>query len=385
MSQPPLLALPDFTTPFTMETDACASGLGAVLMQKGKPLGFFSKSLGPKSSAQSIYEKEAMAILAALKKWRHYFLGNKLVIKTDQRSLKYMASQRLLEGIQHKMMLKLLEFDYTIEYKQGKDNTVADALSRQFQPISIAIPAWTVDITDSYATNNHCIKLLQELAIDKDSHPKFTLQAGVIRYKGRIYIGSSSNLRDRIFSSFHSSIFGGHSGNRVTHHRIKQLFYWPHLKQFIAGKVAECQICQISKIEKVQYPGLLDPLKIPKMKWTDISVDFMEGLSKSKGKDVILVVVDRLTKYTHFIPLSHPYTVKKVADIFMDNIIKLHGPPSSIVTNQDRIFTSKLWQEVFNAMQISLNFTSAYHPEFDGQTERVNQCVEQYFALHGFL
>lgn len=398
MSHPPLLALPDFTTPFTMETDACASGLGAVLMQQGKPLAFFSKSLGPRASAQSIYEKEAMAILEALKKWRHYFLGNKLIIKTDQRSLKYLASQRLLEGIQHKMMLKLLEFDYIIEYKQGKENTVADALSRQFQDetvlqiddyeqcsaISTAIPAWTVDITESYATDRNCIKLLQELAIDKDSHPKYTLQGGVIRYKGRIYIGSSSNLRDRIFSSFHSSIFGGHSGNRVTHHRIKQLFYWPLLKQFIAGKVAECPICQISKSEKVPYPGLLNPLQIPRMKWTDISMDFVEGLPKSKGKDVILVVVDRLTKFAHFIPLSHPYTVQKVADLFMENIIKLHGPPSSIVTDRDRIFTSKLWHEIFNAMQISLNFTSAYHPESDGQTERVNQCLEQYLRCMAF-
>jgi hypothetical protein len=101
-------------------------------MQKGKPLAFFSKSLGPKNSAQSIYEKEAMAILEALKKWRHYFLGNKLIIKTDQSSLKYLASQKLLEGIQHKLMLKLLEFDYVIEYKKGIENKVADALSRKY-------------------------------------------------------------------------------------------------------------------------------------------------------------------------------------------------------------------------------------------------------------
>jgi hypothetical protein len=133
MSTPPLLSLPDFSKAFTLETDACATGLGAVLMQQGKPLAFFSKSLGPHSNTQSIYEKEALAILQALKKWHHYFLGNQVVIKTDQRSLQYLGSQRLLEGIQHKLMLKLLEFDYTIEYKKGKENTVADALSRKYQ------------------------------------------------------------------------------------------------------------------------------------------------------------------------------------------------------------------------------------------------------------
>jgi hypothetical protein len=87
MSRPPLLSLPDFSQPFTLETDACASGLGAVLMQQGKPLAFFSKSLVPRTSAQSIYEKEALTIFEALKKWCHYFLGNKVIIKTDQRSL----------------------------------------------------------------------------------------------------------------------------------------------------------------------------------------------------------------------------------------------------------------------------------------------------------
>jgi hypothetical protein len=114
MANPPLLALPDFTLPFTLETDACATGIGAVLMQQGKPLAFYSKGLGTHNSTKSIYEKEAMAILLALKKWRHYFLGNKLIIKTDQSSLKYLASQKLLEGIQHKLMLKLLEFDFII-------------------------------------------------------------------------------------------------------------------------------------------------------------------------------------------------------------------------------------------------------------------------------
>ena len=119
MTTHPLLALPDFSEAFTLETDACHNGLGAVLMQHQRPLAFLSKCLGPRAQAQSIYEKEAMAILLALKQWRHYFLGNHVIIKTDQHSLKYLGSQRLLEGIQHKLMLKLLEFDYTIEYKKG--------------------------------------------------------------------------------------------------------------------------------------------------------------------------------------------------------------------------------------------------------------------------
>jgi hypothetical protein len=139
------------------------------------------------------------------KKWRHDFLGNKLIIRTDQRSLKYLASQKLLEGIQHKLMLKLLEFDYVIEYKKGIDNQVADALSRKYQQkeecvpadapkvnhaISVAVPYWVTKITASYTGDDTCVKLLQELTMDPTSHPKYSLQSLVLRYKGRIYIGT---------------------------------------------------------------------------------------------------------------------------------------------------------------------------------------------------
>jgi hypothetical protein len=281
MSTPPVLSLPNFLEPFTLETDACATGLGVVLMQQGRPLAFFSKSLGPKTRALSIYEKEALAIFEALKKWRHYFLGNKVLIKTDQRSLQYVGSQRLLEGIQHKLMLKLLEFDYEIQYKKGKENVAADALSRQFQQeendsstvsssstshcqaISVLVPTWLEDVTNSYQNDEKCLTLLQDLALCKDSHPKFTLQSGILRYQGRIYIGNTTDLRTKIFHAFHSSCFGGHSGHKVTLHKIQQVFYWPQQKQSIATMVAECPTCQISKTEKVKYPGLLSPLPIP--------------------------------------------------------------------------------------------------------------------------
>lgn len=142
-----VLALPDFSQPFVIEADACGVGIGVVLMQMGKPIAYISKPLGPKAAAQSVYEKEAMAILEALKRWRHYVLGGKLIFKTDQQSLKFMMSQRLVEGIQHKLLLKLMEFDYVIEYKSGKENLVADALSRspnlkeeQCLPMTVVVP-----------------------------------------------------------------------------------------------------------------------------------------------------------------------------------------------------------------------------------------------------
>jgi hypothetical protein len=149
--------------------------------------------------------------------------------------------------------------------------------------------------------------------------------------------------------------------------------------------VTECVVCQRAKEEHCQYPDLLAPLPIPTMAWTFISMDFVEGLPKSSSKDVILVVVDRLTKYSHFITLSHPYSVNTVAQLFVDNVFKLHGPPIAILTDRDRIFTSNLWQSMFKSMKISLHYCSTYHPQSDGQTERVNQCLENYLRCMAFL
>jgi hypothetical protein len=148
--------------------------------------------------------------------------------------------------------------------------------------------------------------------------------------------------------------------------------------------VRTCPVCQKNKAEHLPYPGLLEQLPVPDMAWTHISMDFVEGLPKSNDKDVILVVVDRFTKYAHFLSLSHPFTVQDVINLFIDNVFKLHGPPAVIVTDRDRIFTSNLWQALFKSMDIKLHLSSAYHPETDGQTERVNQCLENYLRCMCF-
>jgi hypothetical protein len=153
MSIAPVLALPDFSLPFTLETDASGFGIGAILMQSGRSIAYYSQALGPKASTQSTYHKEALAILQSLKKWRHYILGSHLIIKIDQQSLKFMMSHRLTKGIQHKLLMKLLEYNYSIEYKKGKENKVADALSRKDPSInatSSAIPAWISNVELSY-------------------------------------------------------------------------------------------------------------------------------------------------------------------------------------------------------------------------------------------
>ncbi|GKD31487.1 retrotransposable element Tf2 [Tanacetum coccineum] len=146
------------------------------------------------------------------------------------------------------------------------------------------------------------------------------------------------------------------------------------VKQF----VRDCEICQRYKPNLEAYPGLLQPLPIPTSIWTSISMDFIERLPKSQGKDVILVVVDILSKYSHFMALSHPYTVSQVAQLFLDNIYKLHGLPENIVSDRDKIFVSSFWKELFKLLQVQLNMSTAYHPQSDSQTKVVNRCLECY-------
>lgn len=391
MTNAPVLALLDFTKPFELEADACGHGIGAVLMQGGKPIAYLSKTLGPKVAAASTYDKEAMTILEALKKWKHYFASTSLIIRTDQQSLRYIQDQRLVEGIQHKLLIKLLGYNYSIEYKKGKDNKAADALSRMpnqsnVMAISVVQPMWVEEVHKTYAQDDYCLQLVAKLSLAPNSTPGFSLANGIIRHNGKILIGITGQMREQLLNSFHQSALGGHSGERATYQRLKLIFYWPRMKADVIDYVKKCPTCQKNKSENTPYPGLLQPLPVPQRAWTHISMDFVEGLPKSQGKDVILVVVDRLTKYAHFISLSHPYTAQTIVDLFLSNIFKLHGMPSVIVTDRDPIFTSTVWQSLFKTLKVQLHLSTAYHPQTDGQTERVNQCLENYLrcmCFHG--
>jgi hypothetical protein len=268
MTTAPILAMPNFGQPFVLEADASGHSIGAVLMQKGRPISFFSKAIGPKAAALSTYDKEALAIIESLKKWKHYFAATSLIIRTDQQSLKIIQEQKLTEGVQHKLLIKLLGYNYTVEYKKGKENTVADALSRVKYHLSAlfssaVLPAWIAEVVASYDTDERCKKLLTELAIDAAAHEHYTLNRGILRYKGKVVIGDNMELKKKLLSAFHTSEMGGHSGERATFHRLQLVFFWPGMRQQVMDFIKNCHVCQINKPEHTKYPGKLQPLPIP--------------------------------------------------------------------------------------------------------------------------
>ena len=144
--------------------------------------------------------------------------------------------------------------------------------------------------------------------------------------KKRIWLGNNKELQLQIMSALHASPAGGHSGFPVTYRRIKQLFAWPAMKSAVKSFVAQCSICQQAKPDRAKYPGLLQPLPVPSQAWQIISLDFIEGLPKSQGHSCVLVVVDKFTKYSHFIALSHPFTAASIARIFFLSHIQAARP-----------------------------------------------------------
>ena len=141
---------------------------------------------------------------------------------------------------------------------------------------------------------------------------------------------------------------------------------------------------QWCKHEQVPYPGLLQPLEIPSQAWEQISIDFVKGLPKYEGFDTILVVVDKMTKFSHFITLAHPFNATEVARKLMDSVFKLHGLPRTVVSNRDKIFTNQFWKTLFQGLGIGLWLSSAYHPETYEQTEWINQCLRDILKVFMF-
>jgi len=135
------------------------------------------------------------------------------------------------------------------------------------------------------------------------------------------------------------------------------------MERSIQQHIRACDTCNHNKYQSLSPGGLLQPLPVPSQVWGDLSMDFIEGLPRHQGLDTILVVVDRFTKYSHFIALANPFSAKDIVEIFIKEVVKLHGFPSSIVTDRDKIFMSTFWMELFKLSGTKLKFSTAYHPQ----------------------
>jgi hypothetical protein len=198
---------------------------------------------------------------------------------------------------------------------------------------------------------------------------------GLLLFKGKFFVPDASSMWPLLLASVHEE---GHEGIEKSLNRWRASFHSPLAASRIRDFVKGCSVCQRNKSEHLHPAGLLQPLPVPSGVWSDIAMDFVEGFPKVGGKSVILTVVDRFSKYAHFVPLSHPYTASSVAKAFFDHIARHHGIPCSIVSDRDPVFTSTFWTELFTRTGVKLQMSSAFHPQSDGQSEVTNRIILMY-------
>ncbi|VFQ95935.1 unnamed protein product [Cuscuta campestris] len=208
--------------------------------------------------------------------------------------------------------------------------------------------------------------------------PHISVHDGILYYDHRLYISPESPLCLQLLHEFHATPTAGHQGVDRTFRRLAAIFFWPGMCRAVRQFVASCTICQATKYSTQKPGGLLRPLPIPDRVWEAVSLDFVTGLPPSKGFTAVLVVVDRLSKYVHFGPLPTGFDAPRVALLFVDIVVKHHGFPRSLVSDRDLVFMSNFWKELLRLSGTSLKYSTAYHPQTDGQTESLNRHLEQY-------
>ncbi|HVX01002.1 MAG TPA: RNase H-like domain-containing protein, partial [Candidatus Babeliaceae bacterium] len=402
----PVLAQPDIEKPFDVYCDASGIGIGCVLMQEGRVIAYASRQLKRHEEHYPTHDLELAAVVHALKIWRHYLLGNTCHIYTDHKSLKYIFTQTDLNMRQRRWLELIKDYDLEVHYHPGKANVVADALSRKLQCNCLTVKSMDrtlcqdmeglnleiveqgvlADITVESTIRNQIIAAQKE---NKGIHHiKEKVKTGkpscfriddadVLWFKNRLVVPKILELRQQILDEAHLTRFSIHPGSNKMYQDLKQRFWWTKMKIEIAQYVAKCDTCQRVKAMHMKSAGQLHPLPVPSWKWDDISMDFIVGLPKtSKGYNSIWVIVDHLTKIAHFLPVKDHYPAKAYAELYINRIFSLHGTPKTIISDRGTQFMSKFWEELHKSMDTKLIHSSAYHPQTDGQTERVNQILE---------
>nr|CAH67706.1 H0512B01.1 [Oryza sativa] len=375
----PVLILPDSRKDFQVYCDASRLGLGCVLMQEGKVVAYASRQLRPHENNYPTHDLELAAVVHALKIWRHYLYGNRTEIYTDHKSLKYIFTQPDLNMRQRRWKSycnmsegRSLPWELCQEFEKLNLGIV----SKGFVAALEAKPTLFDQIREAQVNDPDIQEIKKNMRRGK-AIGFVEDEQGTVWLGERICVPENKELKDTIMKEAHETLYSIHPGSTKMYQDLKQQFWWASMRREIAEYVALCDVCQRVKAEHQKPAGLLQPLKIPEWKWEEIGMDFITGLPRtSVGHDSIWVVVDRLTKVAHFIPVKTTYTGHKLAELYMARVVCLHGVPKKIVSDRGSQFTSKFWQKLQSELGTRLNFSTAYHPQTDGQTERVNQILE---------
>ncbi|GJT77488.1 putative reverse transcriptase domain-containing protein [Tanacetum coccineum] len=388
----PILALPEGSEDFVVYCDASLKGFGAVLMQREKVIAYASRQLRTHEENYTTHDLELGAVIFALRLWRHYLYGTKCVVYTDHKSLQYILDQKELNMRQRRWIELLSDYDCEIRYHPGKANVVADALSRkEKEPIRVRALVMTVHSNLPDQIRNAQLEAMKKKNVKAENLGRLIKQIFEVRSDGtryfdkRIWLPRYGGLRNLIMHESHKSKYSIHPGSDKMYQDMKQLYWWPNMKADIATYVSKCLTCAKVKAEHQKPSGLLQQPEIPVWKWERITMDFIVGLPRTpSGYDSIWVIVDRLTKSAHFLPVKTTDSMEKLTQLYLKEIVCRHGVPISIISDRDSKFASRFWRSLQGALGTQLDMSTAYHPQTDGQSERTIQTLEDMLRAAPF-
>ena len=421
----PILRIPDDVNPFRLSTDASDFAIGSVLSQWDPadelwhPVAFHSKALNVHERNYEIYDKELLAIIRGLEEYRHYLEGHpeQFEIWSDHQNLTYFRTAQNLTRRQARWALYLTRFNYSLHHKPGKSMQAEDPLSRRtdheegvdldnrdqilLKPEYFAIRS--LEAThESPVDDNQILREVKEALLSdeltkdykqllssgprefKKSLQDWNFENGLLLHKGKVYIPHSEDeqLRRRIVQIHHDHPSAGHPGRWKTYELVSRNYWWPNITTFVKQYVTGCDTCQRMKNRPQQPFGPLVPNEVPNGPWEIITIDLITQLPESNGYNAICVVVDRFTKHAHFFAITTKFSSKDLAQLLYDRIYPLHGLPTQIISDRGVQFAAELFQDWCGLLGIKSTMSTAYHPQTDGQTERVNQSLEQYLRCY---
>lgn len=393
----PVLAIFNPAKDVSVHADASNFAVAAVLMQDGHPIAFESRKLSSAEMNYPIHEKEQLAIVYALTKWRVYLHSTPkpFIVFTDHESLKYLDTKTSLSPRQIRWSEKLAEYNFEIKYKKGTLNVVPDALSRrpdyQLSLLSEHRPTVSsetlLQVQETLPTDKYFGPIYEKASTVEEDDPvsEFVVSNKTLYLKkdARICIPDLPAIKSMLLKEMHDSPLSGHNGVDKTYSRLATLCYWPRMRKSVQHYVDSCHTCKTMKSRTVKENGLLQPLPIPEHPWSHIAMDLITHLPKTKNNhDAVAVFVDRFSKVAQFIPCKTTCSASDLAEIFFKHIFKNFGLPKSIVSDRDPRFTSLFWTSLFSSLGTSLDMSTAHHQQTDGQSERTIQTLEQYLRTY---
>lgn len=404
---------------WVVETDASGFAIGAILSQevenKLQAVAFFSRKLNPAECNYEIHDKELLAIVSALRHWRHFLEGtdHPITVYSDHQPLTYFGTKQQLSPRQARWMLHLSPFLIEVKYRPGRQGQKPDALSRRvdYEPTetdkshnykqlfeqygheilrlaAIRIEMYASELVDAIKeaqiTDPWAMSIRLKTSHGPAIRPKsdrISIEDDIIYYGGRIYV-PPGEPRLRVLRICHDDAMAGHPGQRKTIKLLRRHFWWVNMGEYAKDYIQSCAKCQRNKPKRHKPYGFLRSLPIPQHPWEWITMDFIEPLPDSDGFTAILTIVDRKSKMAIFEPCRHDIDTPELAFLLVKRVFSQHGIPLTMVTDRGNKFTARFMEAVAAALNIVRRFSTAGQPQTDGQSERVNAFVEEFLRSY---